>query len=56
MSVRAMLLVGNARLKSTEPSAREPDYVFEEARHDFAHIVKVHKAIGWTSHPMFKNA
>ena len=56
MSVRAMLLVGNARLKSTEPSAREPDYVFEEARHDFAHIVKVHKTIGWTSHPMFKNA
>ena len=52
----AMLLVGNARLKSTEPSAREPDYVFEEARHDFAHIVKVHKTIGWTSHPMFKNA
>ena len=50
------LLVGNARLRTTEPSAAEPDYLYEEARHDFAHIVKVHKQHGWTSHPMFKNA
>ena len=56
MSVRAMLLVGNARLKTTDAKAKEPDYVYEEARRDFAHIVKIHKERGWTSHPMFKQA
>ena len=56
MSVRAMLLVGKARLKSVAPGTKEPDYRYEEARKDFAHIVKVHKEHGWTSHPMFKNA
>lgn len=56
MSVRAMLMVGNARLNSTSKSTTEHDYSYEEARKDFAHIVKIHKQQGWTSHPMFKNA
>ena len=56
MSVRAMLLMGNARLRTTAPNTTEPDYRYEEARRDFAHIVKIHKAHGWTSHPMFKNS
>ena len=56
MSVRAMLLVGKARLKATAPATKEPDYRYEEARRDFSHIVKVHKEHGWTSHPVFKNA
>lgn len=49
-------LVPQARLKTTTPGAKEADYCLEEARRDFAHIVKVHKERGWTSHPMFKNA
>jgi hypothetical protein len=38
MSVRAMLLVGQARLKSTEKGTKEPDYCVEEcaAAHDRA--------------------
>jgi len=55
-SVRAMLMVGNARLASTEPSAKECDYAFESAKRDFSHILSVHGKHGWTSHPMFKNA
>ena len=54
--MRAMLLVGNARLNSTSASTREPDYQYEEARKDFTHIVRIHKAHGWTSDPMFKKA
>ena len=56
MSVRAMLLVGKARLRSTAPSTRELDYRYNEARKDFAHIVQVHKKHGWTNHPMFRNS
>lgn len=56
MSVRAMLLMGNARLKETARSTSEHDYSLDEAKRDFAHIVKVHKQHGWTSHPMFKNS
>ena len=56
MSVRAMLLAGNARLKTTDPKARESDYHLEEAKRDFAHITKIHKERGWTNHAMFKNA
>ena len=56
MSIRAMLVVGNARLKSTVKGTKEHDYSFNDAHKDFQHIVKVHKAHGWTSHPMFKNA
>ena len=55
-STRAMLMAGKARLRSTLPTTREPDYAFDEARRDFAHIVKLHKQHGWTSHPMFKNS
>ena len=55
-SVRAMLMAGNARLASLEPSTREADYTFEGAKRDFAHILNVHGKHGWTSHPMFKNA
>ena len=56
MSVRAMLLVGKARLKSIAPHVREADYRADEARRDFAHILKIHSKHGWTSHPVFKNA
>jgi ubiquitin-conjugating enzyme E2 Q len=55
-STRAMLMAGRARLRCTTPSTREADYSYEEARRDFAHIVKIHKKNGWTSHPMFKNS
>ena len=55
-SVRAMLAAGGARLAATDPDVREPDYTYEGARRDFAHIVSVHSKHGWTSHPMFKNA
>jgi len=55
-SVRAMMLTGNVRLAKTQPGTKEPDYQYEEARRDFAHIVKIHKKVGWTSHPMFKNS
>lgn len=40
MSIRAMLLVGNARLREVKPGAREHDYMLSEAQRDFAHIVK----------------
>lgn len=56
MSVRAMLICGQARLRTASPSAREPDYCVEDARKDFAHIVKVHKEHGWTTHRMFKDS
>lgn len=55
MSIRSMMLVGNVRLRDTKPGAIEHDYHLEEAKRDFAHIVKVHKQHGWTSHPKFKN-
>jgi len=55
-SVRAMLMAGQARLRERSPSTKEHDYSYEEAQRDFQHIVKFHKAKGWTSHPMFKNA
>lgn len=55
-SVRAMLMAGNARLHSTEPSTKESDYTYEGARRDFEHILAVHGKHGWTSHPMFRDA
>lgn len=55
-SIRAMLLTGSVRLRSTQPGVREADYQLEEAKRDFAHIVKIHKKHGWTSHPKFKNS
>ena len=55
-SIRAMLMVGQARLRSTDPQTKERDYTYEEARRDFAHIIKLHTQRGWTSSAIFKNA
>ena len=49
-------MAGKARLREWSPSTKEHDYSYEEAARDFQHIVKFHKAKGWTSHPMFKNS
>lgn len=56
MSVRAMLIVGKAALRTTAPGAKEADYCYADAARDFKHIVDTHKKHGWTSHPMFKNS